>query len=557
MSLHDAFRARAAPVPSSLPDSAAAVPTVPQRVAWTRARPRRITTAMRGVPAVVLALASLAACDTGEVGARAGDGGGIRDAAPDRDGPTPPADAAHDSAPPPPVPGFRAEYFASYHDLVVDRVEPSIDHAWGDGGPDAALGVDHFSARFTATLTPPASGTYLFATQNDDGVRLWVGETLVIDDWRGHFPERHEGSIDLVEGEPVAIRLDYFELDITAEVHLYVRPPGSTEAVLGPEHVHASVAPSGIPGPKPPFTNAVVPFDCPDPGILAVTDPASAYYMVCTGGTFPIRRSRDLVRWEDTGAAVLPAGKPSWAANGFRNWAPEIHRVGGRYVAYFTTVNGADVLSIGAAFSEAPLGPYTELDHPLVEHPDGVIDGNYFLDADGRHYLFYKIDGNAHGRPTPIFVRELAPDGLSFAPGSAQVQVLVNDPGTWEGGVVEASWTVLRDGYYYLFYSGNVYDHRYRTGVARATSVTGPYEKHGAPILANDARWVGPGHGSVVAVGDEDWFFYHAWNATASGVHDGARGRFGLLDRIAWEGGWPRIGDGTATEGSQPWPGAE
>jgi hypothetical protein len=28
-------------------------------------------------------------------------------------------------------------------------------------------------------------------------------------------------------------------------------------------------------------------------------------------------------------------------------------------------------------------------------------------------------------------------------------------------GVVEAPWLVVRGGTYYLFYSGNVYDHRY------------------------------------------------------------------------------------------------
>jgi arabinan endo-1,5-alpha-L-arabinosidase len=58
-------------------------------------------------------------------------------------------------------------------------------------------------------------------------------------------------------------------------------------------------------------------------------------------------------------------------------------------------------------------------------------------------------------------------------------------------------------------------------------------------------------------VGAEDWFFYHAWNATASGTHDGSRGRFGLLDRIEWESGWPHLGDGTPTDGTQRWPGAE
>jgi hypothetical protein len=473
----------------------------------------------------------------------------------DRDAGRPPrddgggADAGLDAGPPPH--GFRAQYFESYLDLALERIDPAIAFSWADGAPDPSLSPDRFSARWTGTLVPPASGTYAIATMNDDGVRVTIGDAIVIDDWRGHFPERHEGSIDLVAGVETPIEIEYFEIDMTAELTLLWTIPGGVEAPIAAEHVLARPS-SDLEGPKPPFANPVVPFDCPDPGVLA---DGSTFYMVCTGGSFPIRRSRDLVRWEDTGASVLPSGAPPWAANGFRNWAPELHRVGDRYVAYFTSVNGGNVLSIGAAWADDPLGPYTDRGGPLVEHGDGVIDGNYFRDDDGRHYLFYKIDGNAHGRATPIFVRELAPDGLSFAEGSSATQVLVNDRGTWEGGVVEASWTVRRDGTYYLFYSGNVYDSRYRTGVARASSVTGPYEKLGPPILGNDGRWVGPGHGSVVRVGDEDWFFYHAWNA-AGGGHDAARGRFGLLDRISWEGGWPRIGDGTPSEGVQRWPGA-
>jgi beta-xylosidase len=102
-----------------------------------------------------------------------------------------------------------------------------------------------------------------------------------------------------------------------------------------------------------------------------------------------------------------------------------------------------------------------------------VIDASFVRDPDGTPYLLYKIDGNAHGQPTPIYLRELRGDGLGFADGAAPVELLRNDPGSWEGGVVEAPWLVHHDGAYYLFYSGNVYDHRYRTGVARASAITG------------------------------------------------------------------------------------
>jgi GH43 family beta-xylosidase len=485
-----------------------------------------------GVRRAALLLA-LAACGGG--------GGGDSDAGDDH--------PDYDAGPPIALPGFRAEYFADYRLLVVPSIEPSVDHAWADGEPVVGVGADRFSARFTATLDVPVAGTYMFATVGDDGVRLRVGDTRVIDDWRGHFAERHEGMIDLPAG-PVELELEYFEYNLDAELHLYWTPPGGTESLLDATHVVAGDV--SYRAPKPPYANPVIDVNCPDPGVIAVGD---AFYAICTGGHFGIRRSYDLVRWEDTGAVVLPDGKPAWAANGGRNWAPEMHRVGDRFVVYYTSVNGANVLSIGATSSDSPTGPFVDRGSPLVEDAQGVIDASYIRDTDGAHYLLYKIDGNAHGAPTPIYLRRLADDGLSFAEGSEPVELIRNNSATWEGGVVEAPWIIVEDGTYYLFYSGNVYDGRYRTGVARASSITGPYEKHGDPILANDDAWVGPGHGSVVRVGDLPYFVYHAWHNNGSGGHDSSRGRVVLVDRIRFEDGWPRIADGTPSTGPQPWPG--
>ena len=489
-----------------------------------------------------LALA-LAACGGGRAG------GDPVDAAPDLPDGADLPDAA------PPEPGLRAAYFDRYGPLAVERVDATVDFGWGDGRPAPEIGADHFSARWTGVLDVPAAGDYTFVVTSDDGVRLWIDDAPVIDDWTFHFPTRLEATVTLAVG-PVPVRLEYFEKDLTAELRLAWRSDTLAEQIIPAERLRAAPPGTAATAPRPPYDNPVVPFDCPDPGVLAdagATEPA--YYMVCTGGSFRIRRSADLVLWDDSGQAIFPAGKPPWARNGGRNWAPELHRVGDTYVAYYTSVDADDRLAIGAAWATSPLGPYTDVGAPLVQDPLGAIDATYFRDRDGRHYLIYKIDGNSQGQPTPIYARELAPDGRSFAVGSVRHQLLVNEPATWEGGVIEAPWLVERDGRYYLFYSGNVYDGRYRTGVARAASVLGPYQKHGAPILANNTRWVGPGHGSVVTAGGIDYLLYHAWPATPQGGHDTAAGRHGLLDRIVWQDGWPRISDGTPSRSLQPWPG--
>lgn len=115
---------------------------------------------------------------------------------------------------------------------------------------------------------------------------------------------------------------------------------------------------------------------------------------------------------------------------------------------------------------------------------------------------------------------------------------------TEQRGVVEAPWVVKRNGEYFLFYSGNVYDARYRTGVAKSKSPTGPFTKKGAPILANNASWVGPGHG----------YFHHARPALPNGEHDTAKGRYGLVAPNTWTGGWPVLAGGTSVTEPQLWP---
>ena len=92
-------------------------------------------------------------------------------------------------------------------------------------------------------------------------------------------------------------------------------------------------------------------------------------------------------------------------------------------------------------------------------------------------------------------------------------------------------------------------------GVARSASLLGPYQKHGAPVLANNGRWVGPGHGTVLELGGAHYFFFHAWTNAGDGTHLQEAGRHGLVDRIEWIDGWPQIHDGTPSRSWQPWPG--
>lgn len=299
------------------------------------------------------------------------------------------------------------------------------------------------------------------------------------------------------------------------------------------------------------YENPVVAQDCPDPGVVEVP---GGYLMTCTGGAsdggvYPLRRSTDLVHWEEVGSIFPRGSAPSWASGDW--WAPEVHPLGEGWIAVFTARAAADgQLSVGAAFADDPFGPWTDLGGPLLHDASmGLIDATVVADEAGAPWIAWKEDGNAVGRHTPIHAAPLAADGRSLA-GSA-VTLITNDR-AWEGAVVEGPWLYRHEGTWYLFYSGNGYaSAAYALGVARAPDLSGPWEKAAAPILTSGGDWEGPGHGSVLpGPGGDLYLVYHAW---VRGQVGGGPGRLVLVDQVQWADGWPLL-RGAPSSGSLPLP---
>jgi beta-xylosidase len=198
---------------------------------------------------------------------------------------------------------------------------------------------------------------------------------------------------------------------------------------------------------------------------------------------------------------------------------------------------------VGAAISDSPVGPFTDIGHPLVRNESvGLIDVSFFQDPTTRKkYLIWKEDQNDFDppRPTPLIMQEMASDGLSLV-GNPK-ELLRNDQ-PWEGVLVEAPNIVYRNGWYYLFYSGNIFtDDAYSVGVARSQNVWGPYVKDPNPILTHDKYFSGPAHQYVLQDEKGTWhIFYHARLKSLE------RSRRYLMHDLIWwtPDGWPRVNDG-------------
>ena len=133
------------------------------------------------------------------------------------------------------------------------RTDPSIDFNWGNGSPDALVNVDRFSVRWIGMVKTDGAGNYLFRTYSDDGVRLWINGTQVINNWTDHGSTYdYSASIALAANTKYSITMEYYENGGGAVAQLAWQKPGSTTYVvipptnLYPPDITAPSVPTGL-----------------------------------------------------------------------------------------------------------------------------------------------------------------------------------------------------------------------------------------------------------------------------------------------------------------------
>ncbi len=112
------------------------------------------------------------------------------------------------------------------------RNDPLIDFNWGGASPGQGVPADGFSVRWTGSIKLPRDGKFTFYTVSDDGIRLWVDDQLVIDNWTNHGETENQGQIELWGARPHPIRLEYYDDTGAAVAKLLWSGPGFEKQVI-------------------------------------------------------------------------------------------------------------------------------------------------------------------------------------------------------------------------------------------------------------------------------------------------------------------------------------
>ena len=274
------------------------------------------------------------------------------------------------------------------------------------------------------------------------------------------------------------------------------------------------------------------------------------YWVFYTGRGVPSYHSKDLVNWE-VGPHVF-TNAPAWTSEtvpehrGNSFWAPDVMRVGDRYLLYYSVSTFGKKISAIGLVTNPTLDPndpaFKWTDEGEVIRSTGTndfntIDPSICQGLDGRLWLSFGSFWSG------IKLIELDPKTGKRIAAESPIYSLAHFDS------IEASYIYPHGKYYYLFVNWGLcckgINSTYNIRVGRSEKITGPYlDQSGVDMLADGGSlflnsrnsFIGPGHAGIISQGGTNWFSCH--------FYDGARGGNSTLAILPlhWStNDWPEI----------------
>ena len=100
--------------------------------------------------------------------------------------------------------GVKAEYFNNLTlagTPALSRIDPDINFNWQGDSPGPGVLAPEFSARWTGMLNVPYAETYTFYVNVEEGIRLWIDDQLIVNNWMAHHMTiEYQAKLDLTGG---------------------------------------------------------------------------------------------------------------------------------------------------------------------------------------------------------------------------------------------------------------------------------------------------------------------------------------------------------------------
>lgn len=273
-----------------------------------------------------------------------------------------------------------------------------------------------------------------------------------------------------------------------------------------------------------------------------------------TGNNITLMRTNKMSDLKNASQKVIWI-PPAIGLNSRDLWAPELHKINGKWYIYYAASDGNNVNHRMWVLENASTDPFTGVwqDKGEIHLPENkwAIDGTTF-EINGKNYFIWSgWEGDVDVRQD-IYIAEM--DTPYSVVGNRKAIVIPTS--SWEINntnpkVTEGPQFLLKNGKVFIFYSaGACWTDGYSIGAIWMDSTSNPMELASWQRLGNNPLFVsnttgnafGPGHNSFFKSldGSQDWILYHANPQPGQGC--GAN-RSMRMQQISWNNnGFPVLG---------------
>ena len=277
-----------------------------------------------------------------------------------------------------------------------------------------------------------------------------------------------------------------------------------------------------------------------DPWIIR--DKNDYYYCFSARGGICVARCASLSELRTAAAnAALVWTPPANTPFSREIWAPELHRIGGRWYIYFAADDGRNehhrMYVLSGTDDADPTKPFTFVSRISDASDKWAIDGTVFTYRGELYFVWSGWEGDENIAQNLYIAHMRDPwtiDGARVLLSAPQYSWETNsNPRVNEGPAV----LVGEDSVYIVYSASGSWLDTYCLGqlVFHGGDILDPgaWEKSSEPVFTQTAGTHGPGHCSFAEAPDGTWWmFYHANETPGSGW----RGRSFRMQPVMWDG---------------------
>ena len=411
----------------------------------------------------------------------------------------------------------QAGLLGSYRDTAggtLSRVDAGVNFNWGTGSPGSGIATNGFTVNWTGQVRADYGDEYTFAATSDEGVRLWIGNELVIDNATATATAEVLGTKWLEPGKWYDIRLEYTDSTGSAQAVLEWSSDRQTGA-----GVFQVVPQANLRGSK------LAVFDNP---LGAGADPWVTYW----NGYYYLARSQGNAVWINRAASledihtnsgrsqtVLAWSAPSGTNYSRQIWAPELQRIDDSWYIYVAASDGDNAthrMQVLQRTGTDPFGQFTYLNQLAPTTDRWAIDGTSFEWNNTLYFVWSGWEGTTNGQQN-LYIAQMRNPWTVLGERS-----LISSPQfSWEKfglPINEGPQILIHDGQLHIIFSASGYwTKQYALGRLTYNGTgsllsANSWTKVSQPVFAATTQIKGTGHASFTTSpdGTEHWIVYHA-----------------------------------------------